>query len=298
MFSKTTHLKIFPAAGVISVVLMLVGCSSRSPAPIYDRSSNPYRKAAQSTTRIVRPSNYDVRKGDTLYAIAWRFGIDHRSLAAWNGISSPYLIYPDQKLRLSKPRQVAVTMPLKSDSTEIPRKPGPERKVDNKPLAPGKPPSNATGQSKSAPVVVSPAPSVSSPPQKVPAPAATSISWGWPAEGDLLMRFSNDRSGYNGIDIGGRRGQQIKAAASGEVVYSGVGLVGYGDLVIIKHDEQYLSAYGHNRKRLVKEGDRVRAGQKIAEMGDTGTDRYKLHFEIRRNGKPVDPLKYLSVQKK
>lgn len=120
--------------------------------------------------------------------------------------------------------------------------------------------------------------------------------WGWPVQGPLISRFQSNGSLNKGIDIAGKAGQPVKAAAEGAVVYAGRGLLGYGEMIIIKHDETYLSAYAHNSRLLVKEGDRVKSGQNIAEMGSTGTDRVKLHFEIRRKGQPVDPLVYLPKQ--
>ena len=133
-----------------------------------------------------------------------------------------------------------------------------------------------------------PAPSV--------APAASSVAWRWPADGALLSRFEAGQPTRQGIDIGGNAGAAVRAAGAGTVVYSGSGLVGYGELIIIKHDEHWLSAYGHNRNRLVSEGATVQAGQQIAELGRTGASRDMLHFEIRYNGKPVDPLKYLPAK--
>ncbi len=148
------------------------------------------------------------------------------------------------------------------------------------------------------PVVPPPAPSTTPPVIEVPTtPTATTnvggIQWRWPTQGELIQRFSTSDLTRQGIGIGGRAGQAVVAAADGEVVYSGSGLRGYGELIIVKHSPEYLSAYAHNRKRLVNEGQRVRAGQPIAELGRTGADRDKLHFEIRRGGKPVDPLGYL-----
>ncbi|HBN52725.1 MAG TPA: hypothetical protein DD456_01395, partial [Stenotrophomonas sp.] len=126
-----------------------------------------------------------------------------------------------------------------------------------------------------------------------PAPANSGIGWRWPADGALVGRFVAGETTKQGIDIAGSSGQAVRAAGPGVVVYSGAGLVGYGELIIIKHNDQWLSAYGHNRKRLVNEGQNVKAGEQIAEMGRTGTSRDMLHFEIRYNGKPVDPLQYL-----
>lgn len=196
------------------------------------------------------PAAHVVRKGDTLSAIAWRYGLDYRSIAGWNGIPPPYLIHPGQRLRLrgATPRATAAASGGK------------------KPAKPGAAPRGAP-------------------------PAAPVKGWTWPAEGKLLNRF--DGAKHVGIDIAGRRGQPVKAAAAGRVVYVGTGLVGYGRVVIIKHNRRLLSAYGHNRRNLVKEGQTVRAGQKIAEMGSTGADRVKLRFEVRRDGKPRDPLGYL-----
>jgi lipoprotein NlpD len=132
------------------------------------------------------------------------------------------------------------------------------------------------------------------PPQAgTPPPARSSVSWRWPTDGQILNRFTAGDPTRQGVDITGKGGQPVRAAGDGVVVYSGSGLVGYGELVIVKHDEQWLSAYGHNRSRLVNEGARVKAGQQIAEMGSTGASREMLHFEIRYNGKPVDPLQYL-----
>ena len=128
------------------------------------------------------------------------------------------------------------------------------------------------------------------------APAASSVAWRWPADGALLSRFEAGQPTRQGIDIGGNAGAAVRAAGAGTVVYSGSGLVGYGELIIIKHDEHWLSAYGHNRNRLVSEGATVQAGQQIAELGRTGASRDMLHFEIRYNGKPVDPLKYLPAK--
>lgn len=119
------------------------------------------------------------------------------------------------------------------------------------------------------------------------------IRWRWPTQGEVIRRFTTSDLTRQGIDIAGRSGQAVVAAADGEIVYSGSGLRGYGELIIVKHSGEFLSAYGHNRKRLVAEGQRVKAGEPIAELGRTGTDRDKLHFEIRRNGKPVDPMQFL-----
>ena len=196
-----------------------------------------------------------VRRGQTLYRIATDNGISARDLAAWNGIPPPYTIYPGQRLRL---------YPGGSSSTQV-----------------------ASRSSRSA---ASPPPRRAAP---VVAPVSSPFTWRWPADGALLSGYVAGETTKQGIDIGGNAGQPVRAAADGIVVYSGSGLVGYGELVIIKHNDQWLSAYGHNRARQVNEGQVVKAGQQIAEMGHSGAARDMLHFEIRYNGKPVDPLSYL-----
>jgi lipoprotein NlpD len=197
-----------------------------------------------------------VRRGQTLYRIATDNGINARDLAAWNGIAPPYTIYPGQRLRLYPG--------------------GSSRPVSG-------------GTTASRPPASAPRP----PPAPVAAPPSSPFPWRWPVDGALLTRYAAGEPTQQGIDIGGSAGIPVRAAADGVVVYSGSGLVGYGELVIIKHNEQWLSAYGHNRARLVNEGQVVKAGQQIAEMGHSGAARDMLHFEIRYNGKPVDPLAYL-----
>lgn len=210
---------------------------------------------------------YRVKRGDTMYSIAWRYGLDHKDLARWNGIGAPYTIHPGESLRLNPPRgQSAAASASKPSSTRATR-----------PAA--RPKAPVATAPKSAP--------------RPPPPASSKLSWQWPTEGRVVSPYSASASGKKGIDIAGREGQPVKASSGGEVVYSGGGLRGYGQLIIINHNKNYLSAYAHNRKLLVKEGDRVRSGQQIAELGSTGTDRPKLHFEIRYKGRPVDPLRYL-----
>ncbi len=199
-----------------------------------------------------------VRRGQTLYRIATENGISARDLAAWNGIRPPYTIYPGQRLRLY---------------------PGGSRRGGSS-RNDARRSSGATRATTSAPA-------------PRPAPASSPFTWRWPADGALLSRYVAGETTRQGIDIGGNAGQPVRAAADGVVVYSGSGLVGYGELVIIKHNDQWLSAYGHNRSRMVNEGQVIKAGQQIAEMGHTGAARDMLHFEIRFNGKPVDPLAYL-----
>jgi lipoprotein NlpD len=213
-----------------------------------------------------------VQRGDTLYSIAWDAGLDYRALARWNDISPPYVIHPGQQLRL-RPEPGSAARPRTATRPQTSTRPG--TSIQPKPSPrPAK----------------SPAPQ----PRRQPEPGSMvgESGWIWPAQGPVIRKFSGT-SANPGIDIGGKAGQIVKSAADGRVVYSGDGLRGYGELIIVKHNEMFLSAYAHNRKLLVQEGDRVRRGQPIAEMGSTGTDRVKLHFEIRKEGKAVNPLQYL-----
>lgn len=209
-----------------------------------------------------------VRKGETLYAIAWRYGLNYRQLAAWNGIRAPYTIYPGQRLRLfARPRQPRKAQPQKPPPTaSLPRRGTPR-------------PQDALA-----------APSVSAR-QATEPPGDSVLRWRWPAAGKVVNGFNDAEQ--KGIDIGGRLGQPIYAAADGYVVYSGGGLRGYGKLIIIKHNSHYISAYAHNNNVLVMEGDRVIGGQRIAEMGRTRSGEAMLHFEIRKDGRPVNPMRYL-----
>ena len=220
---------------------------------------------------------YTVKHGDTLYAVAWRYRLDFKKLAAWNSINKPYVIYPGQKLRLNPPS----TTSKQVKRTSRPKKHTAYNKPQKKPTK-----------------LASNAKPVSARHKSVPHTARTSstIEWYWPVEGNVIKMYSAQARGKKGIDIAGKPGQPIKAASAGKVVYSGSGLIGYGQLIIIKHNKKYLSAYAHNQKLFVREGDHVKLGQKIAELGSTGADRPKLHFEIRRNGEPVDPLQYLPKQ--
>jgi lipoprotein NlpD len=237
--------------------------------------------APRSTDTGFRSGYYTVRANDTLYSIAWRYGVDWQSLARWNGISEPYTIRPGQRLRMNPPPGATVaTTPSPPARTQRPSTP----QQSTAPLPPAR--SAETARSAPAPRQTPPA----SPP---PAAAATGIRWQWPADGQVIRTFPTDDTGKRGIGISGTRGQPVRAAAAGRVVYSGSGLVGYGRLIIVKHNENFLSAYAHNEKLLVNEGMDVAGGQQIAQLGDTGTDRPMLHFEIRYDGRAVDPMRYL-----
>ncbi len=245
------------------LLLMLSSCGGYNTyAPVRDRTTTQTSR----TTGI-----YVVQRGDTLFSIAWQYGLEHQAVAAWNGIPPPYTIYPGQKISLTPPAgRGYATAPVK-----------PPASVSKAPVR-AKPP---------AAVTKAPSPPPPAPKSQPTAPGP--IRWQWPATGPILRTYDGDISGKKGILIGGAQDSPVRAAAGGWVVYAGSGLVGYGRLIILKHNDTYLSAYGHNRNMLVKEGDEVRAGQVIAHMGSTGTNRTQLHFEIRRNGKPVDPLSFL-----
>lgn len=217
-----------------------------------------------------------VQRGDTLYSIARRHGLTVAQVAGWNGLQPPYTIYPGQRLRLG-PASGATAASTTARGTAA------------RPAAGTGTAKPAAGGPASGPASGTPAAKASTP----GVPASSGFTWRWPAQGVLLRTFVPGDNTRQGIDIGGSSGQPVVAAADGVVVYSGAGLVGYGELIIIKHSDEWLSAYAHNRRRLVAEGEQVRAGQQIAELGRTGTSRDMLHFEIRRNGKPVDPLTLL-----
>ncbi len=272
---------------LILMTLILTACSGgKAVAPLghYDT----HRAKQQAPKAANAPFSYTVRKGDTLYSISFRYGMDYRELAQVNNIRPPYTIYVGQKLKFKgappaqrtrvaasqpKPAPIPKSVPKTQTSTASQPKPAPSQPKPTaaKPAESSKP--------------IPPAPSGSATP-----------AWRWPTQGPLLSSFSNSSATRKGIKIAGKAGQDVIASASGRVVYSGNGLPRYGNLLIIKHNDVYLSAYAHNQSLLVKEGDSVRAGQKIATLGSTGTQRDQLHFEIRRNGQPVDPMRYLPKQ--
>ncbi len=235
--------------------LVLTGCAGDTYAPVSDRG-------ASSSART-----YEVARGDTLYAIAWRHGVSPADLARWNALSSPDRVYPGQTLRLSPPAGRA-----SARSTS---------------------PATAGGRADTPPRrAATPPPRQADAGRDERRPAETNVSWVWPVDGEVLKGFSADADGKQGINIGGTEGDAIKAAAPGRVVYSGSGLVGYGNLIILMHPGDYLTAYGYNRELLVEEGDQVGRGDTIARMGRNG-NRAMLHFELRRRGNPVDPLRFL-----
>ena len=339
------------------LTLILAACAS-DPAPIVELSGNSAETGPRPVQTPPAPASgtYRVVRGDTLYAIAFRHGLDYRDVAAWNRIDPPYRIFVGQDLRLNAqaaitsgaspspavaaasarpPAGAAMTQPHSAQApataaatVAAPRtsadKPGmfedvtsnseavpesvPSVKATPEPAKPetpqpgqvaAKPPAAETPVKPPSAEPARPAIPTEPPPRSVDDSIAVStggVTWRWPGKGSLAGTFVAGDQTRQGIDVAGKAGDPVLAAADGEVVYSGNGLLGYGELIIVKHNANFLSAYGHNRKRLVQEGDRVRAGQQIAEMGSTASSRDELHFEIRKNGKPVNPLDYLPVR--
>lgn len=256
-------------AALTLLCLLIVACSA----------SVVREGGARQPQRAVSAPKYGasvvVQRGDTLYRIATNHRISPLDLAMWNNVPPPYTIYPGQRLRLY-PGGTRVAV---GASTAV------------RPAQPRPAPSSSSTPPSSMPPRTVPRPLP--PAAAAVAPASSNIAWRWPAEGQLVGRYVAGEPTKQGIDIAGVGGSPVRAAGDGVVVYSGSGLIGYGELIIIKHNAEFLSAYGYNRKRLVAEGDRVRAGQAIAEMGRSPAAVDALHFEIRRGGKPVDPSRYL-----
>ncbi|XPF94056.1 peptidoglycan DD-metalloendopeptidase family protein [Colwellia sp. RE-S-Sl-9] len=253
------------------IILFLASCSTRkSPAPVVDvQGSVPLSKKIRNS---IKATEYIVKKGETLYSIAWRSGIDVREIAKINKIPPPYEIFPGQKLNLTNKFIPSVKKTLQKGKTYT-EKP----KVVKKPIAQIK--NQAYGKN-----VVDKRIDID---QKV-------RKWVWPTKGKVITYFSSTQKMSKGINIAGKRGQAVLSTADGKVVYAGDALSGYGKLIIVKHNDDYLSAYAHNDHILVKEQQTVKAGDKIAKMGSTDADKVMLHFEVRFRGKSVDPMKYLS----
>lgn len=274
----------------VLAVLLLAACQSAKTS----RAMAPIEEMPQPQDIKIR--QYTVTQGDTLYSIAWRNGMDYHELASINNIAAPYTIYPNQIIQLEhadaarrqawNPSSEAVTvMPVDDERLDIAPVSSVASRADS-----------AYGGSSvaSVPSVVQAVEPVEPVAEPVIVSRSTSASgWLWPAQGKVIRSFSSSDPMRKGIDIGAKLGDAVLAAKKGAVVYAGSGLAGYGQLIIVKHDENYLSAYAHNSRLLVQEGDTVQAGQKIAEVGSSGTDSNKLHFEIRKDGKPVDPAGYL-----
>ncbi|MEH6626319.1 MAG: peptidoglycan DD-metalloendopeptidase family protein [Motiliproteus sp.] len=260
----------FPIIIVILLSQLLLGCGGGSYAPVSDRSlgnrsnapaSNPVRKPV-ATSRLY----YRVQKGDTLYSIAFRYGKDFSALARANGIGSDYRIFPGQRLKLIEAaRPSSISSNRKTNVI----------KTSPKPVATSSTIKRNSSSKNSVKL------------------SAGKVVWGWPAQGKILQAYRSKGKVNKGLNISAKLGDTVSAAAAGQVVYAGSGLLGYGNLIIINHNQQFLSAYAHNSKIYVKEHDKVKRGEKIAEAGNSGATRTMLHFEIRKDGKPVNPLNYL-----
>jgi lipoprotein NlpD len=284
---------------------MLAGCSStrlRAPAPVEDRSQGGRQQAPAAASQAPRPAPsaaaaapqdnasvapragyYTVRPGDTLIRISLEAGQNWRDLVRWNNLQNPNVIEVGQSLRVTPPAgatpaEVSAVRPVTPASgAAVP------------PVAAGSEVRPATG-SASASASAPPAPATAA---RATDAAEDDVPWAWPTAGAPTVLAGFDEARNKGLDIGGKAGDPVLASADGRVVYAGAGLRGYGNLIILKHNNTYLTAYAHNQALLVKEDQSVRKGQKIAEMGNSDADRVKLHFEIRKQGKPVDPSKYL-----
>lgn len=259
---------------ILLVCLMLIGCSGSGAWKPVDRW--PPKSAIHPVA-----SQYTIKAGETLYSIAWRYGMDYRQLATLNQIGPPYTIRVGQVLKLSQPPPVRVT--AQSGGTGVAFIGAPSGPASNS----RRPAYTSMKSATSPPATID----VSLPASR--AIAEPSKRWLWPADGKVIGRFSDGARVNKGIDIGGKLGDSVHSTRSGVVVYAGNGLAGYGNLVIIKHDDIYLSAYAHNKAILVREGQTIKAGAKIAEIGSSGAAYPKLHFEIRRDGKPVNPIQLL-----
>ena len=263
-------------------------------------------------------NTYKVNKGDTMFLIAYLTGMDVKDLASKNNMKEPYSLSVGQTLKISNcsTKTVTTTVPVKTTAPAAPAAPaepevtytpganGTQIGSDGTVIGPIKSGVATGGASTPAFTNNTPSTPVTTTTQvettnntpvnaNVVAPVASNVAWQWPTQGNVIQGFSNSDGGNKGIDISGSRGQAVKAAASGRVVYAGNALRGYGNLIIIKHNDDFLSAYAHNDKILVSDQQEVKAGQEIAKMGSTGTNAVKLHFEIRYKGKSVDPVRYL-----
>jgi lipoprotein NlpD len=270
----------------VLISINIVACSSRDkPAPVITvYGSTPLKKSVQNS---INSNEYTVRAGETLYSIAWRANSDVRQIAKLNKILPPYKIYSGQKLFLvakNKGKSTKASPSRHSSKKQTKSSNQTSTKVVKKPIASSK--KQAYGENVTKKKITKNASSKTNFSQKI-------SHWRWPVKGKIIAHFSSKVQGNKGIDIAGRRGTSIRSAANGKVVYAGSALRGYGKLVIIKHNDDYLSAYAHNDSILVKEQQQIKSGDVIAKMGNTDAQRVMLHFEVRFRGKSVDPLKYL-----
>ncbi len=285
---KRAGSRVFSASLVLATVVLISGCASQGlgRAPVEDRGTSASRpgsvlvdpaKVLPGAENAGKPGYYTVKPGDTLIRIGLDSGQNYRDIGRWNNLENMNLIEVGQVLRVVPPVEVAgvVVRPVTSG-----------------------------GATAASPAAASSAPassaSAAARPAAAPSPASSAgeedIAWIWPVQGSSTVLAGFDEAKNKGMDIAGKAGDAVIASADGRVVYAGAGLRGYGNLVILKHNNTFLTAYAHNQSLLVKEDQSVRKGQKIAEMGSTDADRVKLHFEIRRQGKPVDPARYLPAK--
>lgn len=271
---------------LLSILLLfsvLAGCSARNtPAPVVE--SNSTVAVGSKVKAEIKSDSYRVKKGETLYSIAFRANSDVRSIALLNNLSPPYRIFPGQVLQINK-KLTKASSGKGSSQTSTKSSGTTSQESHNKAIATDKKAEygdKTSGQKAHKNV-----------PQQAKSFSQKIRRWQWPAKGKLVATFSTAPKGNKGIDIAGRRGDSVRTAADGTVVYAGSALRGYGNLVIIKHNDDYLSAYAHNDRILVKEQQSVKSGDVIAKMGDSDAKRVMLHFEVRFRGKSVNPLKYL-----
>lgn len=318
---------------LLGIATLLAACATKTPAPVSDRRPPSAELAAPAAGTPPKPGGAEVKpaevgkthtvqKGDTLIGIALQYGLDYRELAVWNNIDNPNLIKVDEVLRVSTPMLAAATSANGAGKEPKPGAPVATPLLPaTQPSAAGERPAGNTATLKAEPrggkiaytdqayqrlspqsAIAAPATAATTAPAGATAvsaaaapavPATEDVDWAWPVKGKLIAAFTEANKG---IDIAGSKGTPVNAAGGGKVIYSGSGLRGYGRLVIIKHNVTWFSAYAHNEKIVVAEGQEVKRGQKIAEMGNSDADQVKLHFEIRKNGKPLDPTKFLPAQ--
>lgn len=307
-----------------AALVALGGCGSVQQAPVDDRRPTATPKPppqAIAAAPAVAAGHYTIKRGDTLYSIALEHGADYRDVAQWNQLDDPTKISVGQVIRVTPPEgqpavQVGaarasgpiVARPLEGAALGQPGRGDGSTKMapkalrlpyseDNLALLSRGAPDSAPASAAIKPAAVAPsAPARPEPPKPAAAPRdPEGIEFIWPARGSVLAGFAEPSS--KGVDIGGKAGDPVVAAAPGQVLYTGTGIRGFGKLIVIRHDSGFSSVYAHNREILVREGQTVSRGQRIAELGDTDADRPKLHFEIRKSGKPVDPMHYLPGDK-
>lgn len=274
--------------------VMLSACVSQRPALVVDRSgrSAPMpQPTGAPPQRDAKDGVYVVQRGDTLYGVATAFGVSQRDLARWNNLADGAALRPGQTLRVVEPTDVATASPI-TGTTEAEVRPLPLPGSSGATVAPTPLPP-VTPAVPAAPTTTGPT-APAPPVADATRPPTSAIPWLWPTAGKVVETFDDPRN--KGIDIAGVEGAPVQAAADGEVVYVGSAVRGYGNLVIVRHSDDFITAYAHNRKILVAEKQAVKRGQAIAELGRSDADRPKLHFEIRHQGKPVDPLKHLPAR--